>query len=266
MIEITITPKDLALAELLVGLEKIGSSAFPQTAKMFKMSANLIQYTWKSYALGAPIPGSANRLKNPTGKYASSIKIRKLGAFDYEIASNSEIAKMLEDGTKTYDMKKTHPYGVRSRVSKKGDPYLIIPFRHGVPGSKSYGPMPEQIYGMIRNYVKSGQIKKSEVITGKSSEPNFYGNMINRARYSWGSRIKGTGLPNLEGMLVMNTSTPKSNRSEYMTFRIISVNSPAHKWIQPARPAMGIIGAVVNNTKDIVNSMIEKGLKEDLGI
>ena len=35
-----------------------------------------------------------------------------------------------------YDMKQTHPYGKKSRVSIKGIPYLIIPFRWGTPNGK----------------------------------------------------------------------------------------------------------------------------------
>lgn len=280
MIEVSLLPEDHELQALVSSLELISYKAMPSTYRAFKMASSLVMYTWKSYAMGAPIPGGGKRLKKPTGAYAKSIKVRTLTPFNREVYSDSPVAKYLEDGTKEYDMKKTHPFGKRGRVvkktrkdkngkviSKEGDAYIIIPFRHGTPGSLSYVNIPERIFQQIRQAIKNDEIMLSSIKKGaRIKKPNYKGELIPRARYSWGTRIYGTGMPNLEGMTIMDNSTKKYSRSSYLTFRIISVNSPASKWIQKARAAHHITKYVVQNTNEIVKEMIEAGLKKDLGV
>ena len=278
MIRVSITPEDSVLADLVGGMEMMSTKYMPKTFKAFKMSTKIIEYTWKSYALGAPIPGGAGRLKMPTGAYARSIKTRMISPFNYEIISDSPHASALEDGTKQYDMKETHPYGKRSRVVKKtvrrkgvvirraGDPYLIIPFRRGIPGAKTYKTLPAQLYMQIRQAIRKGDIQLSQVTKGKKRSPNYRGELIPRAKFQWGTRIVGVGIENLEGMVALDVSTPKSKRTTYMTFRVISVNSPTHKWIQKARPGLHLAKNAAINTQGIVKEMIASGLRQDLGV
>lgn len=280
MIEVSLVPEDYELQALVTNLELISSKALPNTYKSFKMASSLIMYTWKSYAMGAPIPGGGKRLKNATGTYAKSIKIRTLTPLNREIYSDSPVAKFIEDGTKEYDMKKTHPFGPRGRVAKntrkdkngnivtrEGDAYLIIPFRHGTPSSLMYSKIPEQMYATIRQAIKNDEISLSNIKKGRRERsPNYKGELIPRAKYNWGTRITNTGVDNLEGMIVADVGTSKSPRSAYFTFRIISVNSPANKWIQKARAGRNITRYVVLNTQEIVKELIESGLKKDLGV
>lgn len=267
MIEMSLVPNDPELQALVTSLELISYKAMPATYRAFKMASSLIMYTWKTYAMGGPIPGGGKRLKNPTGGYAKSIKIRTLTPFMKEIYSDSPVAKFIEDGTKEYDMKKTHPFGPRGRVNKDGDAYIIIPFRHGTPKSLSYSKLPEQLYNQIRQAIKNDEITLSSIKKGRRNKsPNAKEELIPRAKYNWGTRITGTGIPELEGMVVMDTSTSKSTRSSYMTFRVISVNSPANKWIQRARNGHNLTKYVAQNTNEIVKEMIQAGLKKDLGV
>ncbi len=288
MIRVDLRPEDETLANILSNLEFVSSKNLPATAKAFKIASALVQYTWKSYAAGRPIKGSSMRLKNPTGAYKNSIKIRFLSPFNHEIYSDSPIALYLEKGTQEYDMKKTHPYGKQSRIVKKtvkkkgvvvrreGDPYLIIPFRHGVPGTQSfvqkYGDstvataMPEQVFQQIERILKTDEDQMSKRIKGRTFDPNFKGELIPRAKYKWGARFKGMGFSQMEGLVAMDTSSPKKKSSQYMTFRVISVNSPAMKWIVKARPAMNITQHVVNNTKEEMKKLITSGVRQDLGI
>ena len=278
MIRVDLRPEDETLANILSNLEFVSSKSLPATFKAFKMVSALVQYTWKSYASGRPIKGSSMRLKNPTGAYKNSIKTRFLSPFNHEIYSDSPIALYLEKGTQEYDMKKTHPYGKQSRIvkktvkkrgviiRKKGDPYLIIPFRHGVPGTQSYAPLPEQVFQQIERILKADEDLMSKRIKGRTFDPNFKGELIPRAKYNWGARFKGMGFDQMEGLVVMDTSSPKEKRSSYMTFRVISANSPAMKWIVKARPAMNITRHVVENTKEKMKKLIESGVRQDLGI
>ena len=265
MIEISVIPEDTSLSELLGSLEIVSTKIMPKTYKAIKIAASLIQYTWRSYAMGAPIPGSAMRIKNPTGAYARSIKTRRLSPFMSLIYTDYPAAKSIEEGTKPFDMKKTHPYGQRSRKSKKGVPYLIIPFRHGAPGTFSYVPLPDEVYEKIKQGIKLGEIELSKVAKGKKRSPNYKGKLIPRAIYKWGSRIN-TGIDKLEGLVVMDVGTKGSTRSMFMTFRVISANSPAFKWVTKARPGLYLTKHVVNNTREIIEKIITQGIREDIGL
>ena len=278
MIQVGLVPENDALAELVSSLEMVSMKAMPNTYRAFKMSSALMAYTWKSYAMGQPVPGGT-RLKNPTGGYAKSIKEMMLSPFNRIVYSDAPIAKYLEDGTQQYDMKETHTHGPRSRVVKKtrikngrvvareGDSYVIIPFRHGTPGSLSHSKLPQDLYKKIILAMRMGEISASSVKKGRRKKtPNASGELIPRANYRWGSRLVDMPVPELEGMVVMDQSTKNSSRSSYFTFRIISVNSPAHKWIQRARPGHHFTTRVVANTSETVRAMIADGLKKDLGV
>jgi len=164
MIQITIQPEDYNLAELAKGLEFVATKFMPKTARAFKMSASLMQYAWKMLA--------QKTLKTSTGAYARSIKTRMLTPFQYEVYTDHPLARILEDGTAEYDMKKTHPYGRKSRVVKKtvkkkgrivrrkGDPYLIIPFRQGVPGAVRMA-MPGEVYAQLRRMISQGLLPRA---------------------------------------------------------------------------------------------------------
>ena len=65
---------------------------------------------------------------------------------EYNITHTSKIAVYLEKGTEPYDLKKMLYTSAKVRVSKDGKRYLIIPFRHGVPGTKMFAAMPKDIY------------------------------------------------------------------------------------------------------------------------
>jgi len=266
MIKVTLTPESSMLAELVGSLEFMSSKVMPETYKAFKRAVALVQYTWKCYAMGADM-GGGMKLKRPTGGYARSIKTRFYSPFNYEVISDSKVAKFLEEGTKELDMKKTHPFGRRSRVTKSGQGYLIIPFRMGVPGSKYYPPLPKQLYMQIRQMAKQNELILMKRVPGKTYSPNYKGEMIPRVKYTGGTRITGTGDENLEGLMVVNLSaSPVEKRSSYMTFRVISENSPSFKWIRKAMPGMHITKHVVENTQEAVRDLIEMGLRKDLGM
>ena len=74
MVKIEMIPEDSTLVDLVNSLEFMARKELPNTFKAFKKSAALIAYTWKTYAMGAPIKGSSMRIKNATGGYARSIK------------------------------------------------------------------------------------------------------------------------------------------------------------------------------------------------
>ena len=281
MISVKIIPENDFLGLLRARLKEIGANSMPSTSAAFRVAANIVQATWKSYAMGAAIPGTSNRLKHPTGGYAAHVQVRSDGPFDYTVYNDSKVAQMIEDGTKQLDMKTTHPYGKKSRVANHGTkdnprwvPYLIVPFRWGTPRATGHfrNIIPEQIYTMLRMQIKAGEFVRTRVLPATHPESNYAGEAIQRAEYegeqrqdTWGSMLRGVG-GDMEGMSVMVADTEKKRSSAYFTFRVISAESPASSWIKPATPALHISQHVADNVRDIVNEMIQAGLRQDLGL
>lgn len=281
MIKVEIMPESDLLAILQARLRVIGSGSMPATTLAFKQSANILESKWKSYAMGAPIEGEASHIKHPTGGYAAGVKVRSDGPFDYTVYNDSIVAGALENGTPQLDMKTTHPYGEKSRVANHGTaknphwvPYLIVPFRWGTPGAVGHfrNIIPEQIYAMLQLQMKTGVFARTKVAPTSHTEPNFWGDQVQRAEYTsedetknWGSVLRGVG-GNLEGMSVFSADTAKKRSSTYFTFRVVSAESPEGSWIKPPTPALHIAQHVADTTRNVVEEMIQNGLHVDLGV
>jgi hypothetical protein len=286
-----VTLNNSQLEELLFFLRK-AEGGLPNTENAMAVGAGKIQSVWQNYALGNKrLPGVA-ALKNPSKKYAESIRTKPTGPFEHEIYSEAEIADWIENGTEELDMKKTHPYGPRSRVSNEGVPYLIIPFRWGTPGDKK-----NQRVGFGNNVMTAGayyQISKKSFgasrvtaspVNSDYQTPNAKGDMVGRAQYrdkngksTWGSRLRGSDFSGtveqktrMNGMVRFENGFDKNGEigkryGGYFTFRVISADSPANSWIKPAEPAYHVTRGVKEYTEDEIILMAEEGLKKDFGL
>ena len=164
-------------------------------------------------------------------------------------------------------MKQTHPYGKKSRVSKKGIPYLIIPFRWGTPNSKGTKRAHFNNFIPQKNYETSVKgLNLSAVDSAKKYfEANFKGENIERQGYNWAKngRLKEDQAWDSRsvGMVRMKDVTG----STYFTFRIVSAKSPAGSWIyhRDAKPAVDMMGALERTIKPKVDEMISAGIQAD---
>jgi hypothetical protein len=199
-------------------------------------------------------------LKNPQGGLSRSIRIEKIGPFNYQVVSDSKIMGYLIDGTSEVDMKETHTKGPRSRVSKKGVPYLIVPFRWGTPKTVGFrNVMPVEVYADV----KKKKFEKS-VVTGETHiEPNALGRPVERQEYEWGSRLDMEE-SNMNGMVRMKGHDGKS--AGYFTFRVISRDSPAGSWVKPATQGRPITQGVVDTSQKDVNELLDMAFRRDLGL
>ncbi len=275
MLRMTVGTNNSLLEELQFHLAKLGQGSLPRTAGAMNAGASVMREAWKGFAMGGTLPGISEPLKRPSGGYAKSIRVLQLGPFQYEIYSEAKIAELIETGTEELDMKTTHPYGPKSRVSKDGVPYLIIPFRWGT-SQKSVGfknIIPEPIYKIMKN---KELFKRSTVRETTHNEKNFKGNDVARREYNWGDRMSkkeaqaiaddGQNYDNIDGMVAMDTGTDKKQYSGYFTFRIISANSPARSWIKPAMAARPVTKAVVEHTEKEIEELINNAIREDMNV
>lgn len=240
-----------------------GANTMPGTARAFSYAAKLIQKSWQNWAMGGALMGAEN-IKNPNPRLASSIRIRKTSDFDISIETDSRYMEQIQNGTPEFDMKTKYPYGNKSRVSKKGVPYLIIPFRWGTPnkngGARAHfgNTIPLEVYKILQ----SRKFKKSETTENTHPEANYKGKDIEHAEYNWGDRINDEDAGNANGMVKMKSNTG----STYFTFRVISAKSPERAWVRKEVPANDVLSAIKNTTKENVENIIEAGLQQDLGI
>jgi hypothetical protein len=271
------------LAELQHYLRVAVEDNFPMTGIALSLGAKQIQSVWQDYALGKKELPGVPALKNPSGKYAQSIHTKPIGEFRHEIYSEAKIADWIENGTDKIDMKETHTKGPRSRRSKDGVPYVIIPFRWGTPGTKKnprvgFGNN-VLTAGVYRRLLKESFRASSVTVSPNKSDyktPNAKGEMVGRAQHQWGSRLRGRDFAGtieqktrMNGMVRFengydNEGNISKRYGGYFTFRVISKNSPKDSWIKPATPARHVTRGVQEDTKKEITEMIDEALKADI--
>lgn len=231
------------------------------TKAAFNQGARVIKRSWKDWSMGGKLNG-AEDIKNPNPKLAQSIKTYSLGPFDKEIGTNSPYMERVISGQDAYDMKETYPFGRKSRRTKDGRGYLIIPFRWGTPnkngGARAHfrNVIPQELYKEVQKF-------KASRITGETHlEENYARQLITRQEYLWGDRLKYEDGGNANGMVRMK------GKGGYFTFRIISEKNMTNgaKWWKKAVPANDVPLALINNNEKTIADLIEKGIISDLGL
>ncbi|MGL4981263.1 MAG: hypothetical protein ACRC4W_00135 [Treponemataceae bacterium] len=265
MVKLDITLNNDLLFQIQSQLEaftgKNGGKIAPGMKWAFEESANLIKKSWQGWAGGSKSIPYLSDLKSPSARLAQSIKKNKRSDFDISVESNSAHMSRLQDGQEELDMKKTHPYGKKSRVSKDNVPYLIIPMRWGTPNSKggkraSFGnTITQDAYNIIR----SKNFKKSTTTGDIKLEKNYKGEQIERAVYNWGDKLDSDG--NMGGMVRMQTG-----KSSYLTFRIISAKSKDTSWIRKRVEGIDIEGGLKKGLEPYIQKIMQAGIEQDLDI
>lgn len=278
MITLSVVPSDPALVELISALNAIGSGmGFRRTERTLSTLTGAIAKAWQSQV------GSDHRIER-----------KKITPFTHSIYSRDKVVKWLEYGLKPFDMKMTHPFGRKSRIVRPkmikgkmrfswtqkrkdgstytvhaGDSYLIVPFRHftkekGKKGQEGF----ESVYKNIQAQMGQEGFKRSRVTKSavKGVEtPNYnWQEMIGRAEYSWGTKLEipeGDEFKNLQGMVAMGPA----KHSKFMSFRVVSVNSPAGSWLHPGIKARHYLQQIIERGQDTIRTSIEEALKKDLG-
>jgi hypothetical protein len=263
------------LANRMPGL--FGEGVAPETQNAFSEAAKVIQKTWKDWAMGGTIEGIPN-IRAPNQKLATSIKIKQNGPFDVNIETASPYAKRIQEGTPELDMKTTHPYGRKSRVSKRTDekhpggiPYLIVPFRWGTPNK--YGEarahfgnvIPQSLFTRVKAFKTYKRLakfdKEGNIIGGQTHfERNYDGIGVERSEYNQDYDRLDDVEGNERGMVRM------AKGGGYFTFRIISAAQIVTKpwsWIRKAVPPVDVVGALKTSMQPVVEGIIQAGLEAD---
>lgn len=279
MMTLSIVPNDPQLVELIAALNNIGSGVgFRNTERALSAISGSVARAWQSEV------GSDRRIQR-----------NKITPFSHEVYSEDKMVHWLEKGLKPFDMRMTHPFGKKSRRVKPrmvngkmvqqweatrkdgskytvaaGDQYLIIPFRHKTKGKaggkkKTLADVyPEVQKTMGMEDFQRSTVTKSPAKSGKQS-PNAWNEMVKRAEYSWGSRLEfpeAEEFKNLQGMVVMGPA----KQSQFMTFRVVSVNSQNGTWQHPGIKARHYLENIVKRGEAKIQTVISESLSKDLGL
>jgi hypothetical protein len=266
--KITIDPQ---LEDMLYLLRMAAKGNLPKTENAVKAAANLVQGKWIDFANGGSLIG-VEKLKHPSGGYARSIKIKQTGIFEHEIYSEAKVADFIENGTPQIDMKDTHTKGPKSRISKKGVPYLIVPFRWGTPEAVGFrNVMPINVYSIVKKFKKMETLVSATVSNKKTPNNQNPSQMVGRAQYNKGyNRLSGKDFAGtieektrMNGMVRSTDETGIDRSAGYFTFRVISAKSPKNSWIKPATPPRHVIQALMEETREEVNGLVGTALLGD---
>lgn len=239
------------------------TDVFPNTAEAFKKSSEYAKNRLNQYVSGGEPLDGIDEIEKPFSPQKIRYSENQYG-FTLDLNAESGQLSKLQKGQKEsdFDMKTKYPYGRKSRVSSKGIPYLIIPFRWGAGKKAAHfnSFIPQVEYQTMAKPMKLSQTK-FELI---HYEPNAKGEMIARAGYKWGSRLKNAWHKNAEGMVRMRDV----RGSSYFTFRIISAKSPKNSWIRHYDniPPIDIQSAWARTVEPVFISEAEKGILADLGM
>lgn len=252
-------------------IENAPAAALPNTANALAQAAKYVHNMWTGYLTGSQPLNGIDFMSGVTSAMVRSIRSRYNGDLSYTISSDNRQLEQKVHGSKEveYDMKQTHPYGKKSRVSKKGIPYLIIPFRWGTPNGKGTkrahfnNVIPQASY---ETSVKGLAMSKVN-IDKKYFEANVKGENIERQGYDWAKfgRLTEDQAWDDRSIGMVRMKDIASGKSTYFTFRIISAKSPENSWIyhKDAIPAVDMMGALVRTVKPQVDSMLREGVKAD---
>jgi hypothetical protein len=246
----------------------VNEQVLPLLAQAVRGVSQQLQLNWQKAVQRAKL-WSGER-----DKYASSITWRVTGPFSAVVESDYQYDEQIEKGRPAYDLKKMLQSSQKVRQTKRGKKFLIIPFRHNVPGAEGGQNMPPSIYQ------QAFQLAPSRV-TGQTTRPAFLlparsGQRqmlrVNQNQYSWGGRLPEGLSPKKKSfhttdiyssMVRMDTTTPGGKRySSYMTFRTMMEGSS--KWIIPPQPGLHIAETVTKNMQPLAEKVFTEALRRTI--
>lgn len=273
----------------------VGEAAFPNLAHAVSSLVDAAEAQWKKYASGEPLPnGRAIGIRS--GQYMRSIMSQMHGPYSGEVYSRLAYAEAIERGTPAYDMRALLASSLKTRINKRGQRYLIIPFRHDTGQAMSGGnPMPDSVRRWWQDKNASFVLHTDrrpvhsdlagntpaplhQVYTIDRAELVLHGPLLTVARrnYWWGDRLKksdarGLGLSadqvkKYQGMVNFRQpgKTGGAAHSQYITFRVLSENSRPGSWIRPAKDGYWPARTTANIFRPIAEDVFKRAVEVDV--
>jgi hypothetical protein len=248
----------------------INEQVFPLLAQAVRGVAAQLQTNWQTSVQHAKL-WSGER-----DAYANSITWKATGPFAAVVESDYEHAEDIETGRPAYDLKQMLNTSQKTRTSKKGKKYLIIPFRHNVPEAEGGQNMPQAIYAqafqLTPSRVSAQGSRRAAMLPARSGRRQLM--TVNQNQYAWGTRLPAGLAPKKKAfhatdiyasMVRFDTTTPGGRRySSYQTFRVMVEGSP--KWIVPPKPGLRIAATVTQDMLPLAEKVFTEALHRSITV
>lgn len=218
-------------------------------------------------------------------RYADSISWRDTGQWQAEITADDPRAQEIDDGLPQRDLKRMLATSKKVRVAKDGGKhagqrYLIIPFRHNIPGGSGEGALASQMPADV--YAEAKELRASLItgsglrVSGQASASNAerwgalaHGRaargagagastfLVHQNVYSWGAKLQ-TSSKRYAGMVRFDTSSGDSRSSTYLTFRVMGEWSSG--WVSPAKPGLRLAESVASKLQPILDDAMAEAV------
>jgi len=266
------------------------TSLFPYTLKRLRELAEVGQTLWREQA--SRISGTEGRpLRLGTGpsdpmvrlnrtEYVNSILVEQgpTNEASFVIVSDDPQASIVEYGGMEIDLHAVLDYAPKARLSKAGQKYLRIPFRHATTEAGSQGQRFQAISKKWGSNVltpavhRAMQKKRPHLMTSSYVErgPNVKHGMVQRFLYTKGDRLKSQALhslgidpASLTGQkLVGLMRTGKKGHSQYLTIRTLSQANP-EGWRIQAYEAQSIASKVAQSMRELATDWFDGTIAAD---
>lgn len=174
-----------------------------ELVKAVRDGGNYINEKW--------IKNAESKFKHSKGGYARGVREgtnypHRGDPLVFNTTHPSKIAVYLERGYEAFDLKKMLSTSLKVKVSKKGKRYLIIPFEHGTPGSKTKRAMPKEVHEEAKKLKpsfstdvnKRGSETKASTYKDAMLMKEFNPKRVTQRGYEWGDRLKDVDQPKLK--------------------------------------------------------------------
>lgn len=218
---------------------------------------------------------AVTKLRSTSRDYVFGIQKPDVGPSKAVITLLGVLPNLVEQGFAGGDMRKYMLSGPRARIAKAGHRYLIVPFRHGTPGTggRNVGrPMPPEVYAGARK-LGATVSRPGEAVGGRPGRTVRYGERLGPSS----AGLKAAGRRILEskerpwhatsiytGMIREEKQFAKATQTTgYMSFRVLSEKTKRadehwlHPGIRPRRFAANTARYVARITKDIVAASVK---------
>ncbi|WP_293372306.1 hypothetical protein [Nevskia sp.] len=245
--------------------------ALPTLSLALQTVATEAHALWREYAAGRPLP-DGRVLNSRTGAYANSIEISQPGDLHWRVSTSLGYAAAIEHGTPAYDMKRALSTSTKVRLTKEGKRYLIIPFRHGTPGSVGFSStMPAHVHELARA-LSASRVKSAQQVPNVIGVHDIHTRAllpVTRRTYSWGERLPAGLVSKAKAHHatdrfagLVRFDAPQKGHSQFLTFRVMSEDSPG--WQRPAQPGMHITQAVRDEIAPRAQKLFADALAHDI--
>lgn len=267
----------IEIGHLLPAGAPLTRDIFPNLAFAVQKMGEQALAQWQAYAAGQPLPTGAT-IQSRTGSYLRSIRLRSLGDFSSEVISDSPYAEAIERGSPSRDLKKLLNTSMKVRINKQGKRYLIIPFRHGTPGSTGFSSvMTPAVHALARTLMPSrvSGMGQRESGTGAWDVRTRRPYLVPQRQYQWGGRLRpemlraaGASSRDTRRMAGMvRFQNPGGGHGQYLTFRIMTEDSPGWKTkpVPGKWPAKTVSDQIAQMAETVCQSAVMADIRRYLG-